>query len=72
MQLLAWLMQQYDTAAPADRPQLSATQFRALLSDDWRPAAAVQAVEAAGPAAEVEIALTPPSPYLPSEGRAVR
>ena len=62
VQLLAWLMQQYDTAAPADRPQL-ATQLRALLSDDWRPAAAVQAVEAAG--AEVEDHPLTPSPSSP-------
>ena len=48
-------MQQYDAAAPTDplagRPQL-ASQLRALLADDWQPAAAVGAIEA--PVEEIE------------------
>ncbi len=55
VQLIAWLMQQYDAAAPTDplagRPQL-ASQLRALLADDWQPAAAVGAIEA--PVEEIE------------------
>lgn len=41
LQLIIWLMQQFDAAAAAERPQL-AEQLRNLLSDDWRPAAPVE------------------------------